>query len=297
MQKYLPSKQFVRLILIALALALLVFILGKILNKKTVWQNKSLDEKAVSNSNKEDFFSVDSDGDGLYDWEEALWETNPKLKDSDGDGVDDKKFIENKRKDADFDETYKSNPDNETEVFAKQFFTTAAVLNQSGSFNQDTIDNFSSGISQSIENFTLKDKYTLSDLKLGNISFEQYKKNISDIYERVGTLEFSELTIIAFIIENPNDEDGLNELGKYLAYSDSLIKGYLSTNVPNSNIGLHLSFINNLDKISEIMKNSIYIDDDPLKVATYLSKYDEYSTKLLKDINALKNYFSSNGII
>jgi len=297
MQKYLPSKQFVRLILIALALALLVFILGKILNKKTVWQNKSLDEKAVSNSNKEDFFSVDSDGDGLYDWEEALWETNPKLKDSDGDGVDDKKFIENKRKDADFDETYKSDSSNETEVFAKQFFTTTAVLSQGNNFNQDTIDQFSDSIGQSISSFSLKDKYTLSDLKLGNTTALQYQKNISDIYARLEKPESNELTLLAYIMENPNDQYGLDELGKYLSFSDSLVKGFLAVNVPNSNAGLHLSFVNNLDKMSEIMKSIIYIEEDPLKVVAYLGKYDEYSDRLLKDIESFKKYFSTDGII
>jgi len=296
MQKYLPSKQFVKTIGIALGLALLVFTIGKIFNKKVVWENSSKEDQAKVNES-EDFFSKDTDGDGLKDWEEALWATDPSLKDTDGDGIDDKKYVENKRKEIDVDETYVPNSDNETEVFAKQFFTTAAVLNQSGTFNQDTVEQFSSGISQSVENFTLKDKYTLSSLKIGNISPEQYKKNISDVYARIGKLEFNELTILAYIMENPNDKYGLDELGGYLAYSDSLIKGLLSTNVPNANAGLHLSFVNNLDKIAEIMKNSAYVESDPLKVVTYLSKYDEYSDRLLKDIEFFRNYFSSNGII
>ncbi len=296
MQKYLPSKQFVRTILIALALGSLVFLVGKLLNKKTVWQSKS-GEELVKLSEEDDFFSQDTDEDGLYDWEEALWNTNPALKDTDDDGVDDKKFVENKRKEIDVDETYKPDSDNETEVFAKQFFTTAAVLDQSNSFNQDTVEQFSKGVSQSITNFTLKDKYTLSNLKLSNISPVEYHKNISELYAKLGTLEVNELTLIAYILENPTDQYGLDELGNFLTFSDNLVKGLLNMNVPNSNAGLHLSFVNNLDKIAEIMKNSVYVEDDPLKVVTYLSKYDEYSEKLLNDINSLKNYFSSNGII
>ncbi len=296
MQKYLPSKQFVKIIGTAVLLALLIFIFGKILNKKTVWQNSS-SEAFASVAESEDFFSLDTDEDGLYDWEEALWGTNPSLKDTDGDGLDDKKYVENKRKEVDFDETYKSNPNNETEVFAKQFFTTASVLNQNGSFNQDTVDQFSQGIGQSIENFSLKDKYTMSDLKIGNTSVDQYKKDVSDIYARLGKLETSELTLLAYILENPEDKYGLDELGKYLSFSEGLIKGLLGTKVPNSNVGLHLSYINNLDKMSEIMKSVFFLEEDPLKVATYFSKYDEYSEKLLNDINAFKKYFSTNGVI
>jgi len=296
MQKYLPSKQFVKTILLALLAALIVFVVGKILNKKVVWENVKSDANVVL-AEDNDFFSQDKDEDGLYDWEEALWGTNPELKDTDGDGVDDKKFIENKRKEIDIDETYKSNEDNETQVFAKQFFTTAAVLNQSGTFNQDTVDQFSQGVNQSITNFSLKDKYTLSNLKLSGVSVQEYHKKMSEVYARLKKPEVNELTLMAYIMENPGDQDALNDLGDHLSYLDSLIKGLLALNVPNSNAGLHLSYVNNLDKISEIMKSIIYIEEDPLKVVTYLSKFDEYSDKLLNDIESFRNYFTSNGII
>ncbi|MEZ4103105.1 MAG: hypothetical protein R3B55_00855 [Candidatus Paceibacterota bacterium] len=296
MQNYLPSKQFVKTILVTLLAAAVLVVVGKLLSNKSVWENKD-SKSIVSSSENEDFFSKDTDGDGLYDWEEALWNTNPRVKDSDGDGIDDKTFVENKRKTIDADETYKENPDNETEVFAKQFFTTAAVLNQGGTFNQDTVDQFSSGINKSIVNFSLKDKYTLSSLKLSNISPDQYRQNISDLFNRLQKPEINELTILAYIMENPNDLDGLDELGNYLAFSDALIKGLLTMNVPNSNAGLHLSYVNNLDKISEIMRSALYIEEDPLRVVTYLSKYDEYSDRLLKDIESFKKYFNSNGII
>jgi hypothetical protein len=117
------------------------------------------------------------------------------------------------------------------------------------------------------------------------------------IYARLTAPEINELTLLAYVMENPGDKDALDELGSYLSFSDSLIKGLLAIEVPNSNAGLHLSYINNLDKIAEIMRSSIYVEEDPLKVVTYLSKYDEYSERLLKDINSFKQYFSSNGII
>ena len=296
MQKYLPSKQFVKTISLALLAALIVFIVGKILNKKVVWENSGSDANVVL-AEDSDFFSQDKDEDGLYDWEEALWGTNPDVKDTDGDGVDDKKFVENKRKDVDIDETYKPDSDNETEVFAKQFFTTAAVLDQSGSFNQDTVEQFSQGVGQSINNFSLKDKYTLSNLKLTGVSVQEYHKKMSEIYARLKKPEVNELTLLAYIMENPEDEDALNDLGVNLAYLDGLIKGLINTEVPHGNAGLHLSYINNLDKISEIMKSIIYVEEDPLKVVTYLSKFDEYSDKLLNDIESFRNYFISNGII
>lgn len=297
MQKYLPSKQFVKTILVALALGVFVLLFGKIFTNKTVAENKQASKNISLNQKDGDFFSLDSDGDGLYDWEEALWGTNPLLKDSRGDGISDYDYVQARRKEIDTDETYRSNPNNETEAFAKQFYTTAAVLNQSGTFSQDSVEQFSQSFSQSISNFNIKDKYTLSDLKLSGVSAVEYHRKIAEIYASLSKPEVNELTLIAYILENPNDEFAMEELGIYLSFSQALINGLLSVNVPNSNAGLHLSYVNNLYKMSEIMRNVVYMDQDPLKFASYLSRYDEYSNRILADIKSFQQYFASNGII
>ncbi|MDQ5883296.1 MAG: hypothetical protein QG654_209 [Patescibacteria group bacterium] len=296
MEKYLPSKQFARTILAALALGLVVFLVGKILNKKTVWENKS-GEEAVALEQNEDFFSQDTDSDGLYDWEEALWSTNPSLKDTDGDGIDDKKFVENKRKEIDVDETYESDPNNETEVFAKQFFTTASVLNQSGSFNQETVNQFSQGVGQSISNFTLKDKYTLSDLKLSAVSADTYYGNFKTLYNSLPNKEIKELENIALLIQNPEDQVALDNVAKINLMYSKLEDGLLSMDVPYNVSGGHLFLLNNINKISQVILESRNIDYDPLKVTTYLSKYDEYSNNIESALGTLASYFSQNGII
>lgn len=296
MQKYLPSKQFVRTILIALLLGSVVFVVGKILNKKTVWQSKS-GEDLVKISKEDDFFSQDTDEDGLYDWEEALWSTNPALKDTDGDGVDDKKFIENKRKEIDVDTTYKSDPNNETEVFAKQFFTTASVLSQSGSFNQETLDQFSNGIGQSISNFTIKDKYNLASLKLSGISAENYYNNFESLYNSLPHKEVRELENIALLIQNPEDTTALDNIAKINLMYSKLEDGLLTMEVPYNASGGHLFLLNNINKVSIVILESRNIDYDPLKVTTYLSKYDEYSKNVSSALSTLASYFNQSGII
>ncbi len=296
MQKYLPSKQFVRIILITLFLGSLVFLVGKILNKKTVWQSKS-GEELVKLIKEDDFFSQDTDEDGLYDWEESLWSTNPALKDTDSDGVDDKKFVENKRKEIDVDETYKSDSNNETEVFAKQFFTTASVLSQSGSFNQETIDQFSQGVGKSISNFTIKDKYNLGSLKLSGISAENYYKNFEALYNSLPHKEVRELENIALLIQNPEDTTALDNIAKINLMYSKLEDGLLAMEVPYNASGGHLFLLNNINKVAIVILESRNIEYDPLKVTTYLSKYDEYSKNVSSSLSTLASYFNQNGII
>lgn len=297
MQKYLPSKQFVKTILGSIAVGLIILFVSKIFSNKTVAENKDESRNIALGQEEGDFFSQDNDGDGLYDWEEALWGTSPTLKDTDGDGVSDYDFVESRKKEIDTDETYQPDPGNETEAFAKQFYTTAAVLGQSDTFDQSVVEQVSQGFGQAISNFNIKDKYTLSDLKLSGVTVLEYHGEISKIYEGLSKPASNELTLIAYILENPNDEFAMDELGAYLAFSEALINGLLSVKVPNSNAGLHLSYVNNLHKMSEIMRNVVYLEDDPLKFASYLSKYDEYSDKLLNDIKSFQEYFASNGII
>ena len=43
------------------------------------------------------FTNIDSDGDGLRDWEEEVWGTDPNKVDSDGDGVDDGQEVKDDR--------------------------------------------------------------------------------------------------------------------------------------------------------------------------------------------------------
>ncbi len=296
MQNYLPSKQFVRIILVTAVVGLVIFFGGKLLNNKTTWNNDSSDEVASASAST-DFFSKDTDSDGLYDWEEALWSTNPALKDTDGDGVDDKKFVENKRKESDFDETYKPDSSNETEVFAKQFFTTAAVLNQGGAFNQETIGQFSSGVDQSIVNFNLKDTYALSDLKLSPISADLYYTSFKTLYNSLPHKGIPELETLALVIQNPEDTATIEKISNiHLSYS-KLIDGLVRMDVPYGASGGHLFLLNNIDKLSKILVESRNINNDPLKVTTYLSKYNEYSNNIDSALGTLASYFSQNGIL
>ncbi len=296
MQKYLPSKQFVRIILLAILGGLIIFFVGKILNKKTVWNNSS-SESVVASSQNQDYFSQDTDGDGLYDWEEVLWGTNSALKDTDGDGIDDKKYVENKRKTSDFDESYKADPSNETEAFAKQFFITTAVLNKSGTFNQETVNDFSAGVDQSIVNFNLKDSYTLSDLKLSPVSPETYYNSFKNLYNSLPYKNISELETLSQIIQNPEDVSALEKIANINLMYIKLRDGMIKMEVPYAASGTHLFFVNNLDKISKILLEAKNINNDPLKVTTYLSKYNEYSNNIQSSLKSFSIYFSQNGII
>lgn len=297
MNKYLPSKQFIKIIGITILVGAILFFVGNVVSNKSFFQKQDKTSANVSAEQKGDFFDIDSDNDGLFDWEEALWGTNPRLKDSDNDGVDDKKYVENKRDEIDSDETYTPDDSNETDLFARQFFTTAAVLNQSGSFDQGVVDEFSKNIGLSINNFNIQDKYKLSDIKMSAVSPDAYYKNLSTVFSELISKNISELSVIARIIENPEDQSAVSDLSAILAIYKNMENSLLKTETPYSISGTHLSLLNSVYKVSEILNESRNISKDPLRATVYLSKYNEFSENISNDFETLTSYFKQNGII
>jgi len=85
-RKYLPSKKFWTALSVTLFIILLSVVIS-IFSKNTVkYSNDSL----VSATNTaSSFTNTDSDNDGLPDWKEALYGTDPHNPDTDGDGTND----------------------------------------------------------------------------------------------------------------------------------------------------------------------------------------------------------------
>ncbi|MFH1454824.1 MAG: hypothetical protein ABIF22_00655, partial [bacterium] len=85
-RKYLPSKKF----LIALSIAVAVILIAIIFNywKPNITKYKNPDLATNTNASSS-FIEIDSDNDGLADWKENLYGTNPKNADSDGDKTSD----------------------------------------------------------------------------------------------------------------------------------------------------------------------------------------------------------------
>ena len=91
MHKYLPSKRF-SFIILAVVIALVIILvfpsLVNLIKEKTAAAPAPL--SAVETRAKvQEFMVLDSDHDGLPDWEEALYKTDPHNPDTDGDGTTD----------------------------------------------------------------------------------------------------------------------------------------------------------------------------------------------------------------
>lgn len=84
MHKYLPSKRFIYIILSIIIALGIIYIFSFFTKAKAPVKVLSVTEVKAKVG---EFMALDSDTDGLKDWEEALYKTDPKNPDTDSDGT------------------------------------------------------------------------------------------------------------------------------------------------------------------------------------------------------------------
>ena len=171
--KYLPSKKFMLIIGSGIVLLIIIYV---IFFMASPGQNFSMGNKEkntalkVENQNVTDLIAKDTDGDGVPDWEEALWGTDPGKKIT-FNNTPDATYIENKKKALNIEESVGINEQNlsETDKFAREFFSSYTAMKSSGQADSKTINDFSNALGQKIVNPDLIDRYSSTDVKIDSV--------------------------------------------------------------------------------------------------------------------------------
>lgn len=298
--KYLPSKKFVKFIGAAVILGAVIWVGSRLLAREVNFKRAD-DALSLKDSKEDNFYTRDSDGDGIYDWEEGLWGTDPENKDSDGDGVTDgdeikadKKQIQDKNN-LD-DSTIPSDKNlNQTEIFARQLFSAASLAKQSGGLTSGSLDSFSKAFGKSVSEAKIADVYNSSQIKLTDMNAAAYKKEIAEIFKPYLDSGISADNAIYRLssgdIAAENDIEKLSEL-----YHDISNKLILSP-APYTMAGAHLSLANNTAKLSIAMINMKNLGEDPVLATVGFNQYETYISEIEKALKTIGDYFKAGGII
>ena len=193
--------KYKRTLWVALAIVFVVALF--FIKDKTVFKNNSSSvlERisgglTYENETLENLIKKDTDDDGILDWEEGLWGTDPTKKETTPgtpDGVAVEKLKAEQSENT--ENKGKNNPANQgeenltqTDRFSRELFATVAALNQNGTMDQATIDALSASLAEQIQNSAPQKIYVLKDIKIiNNDSFQAVKKysdTLTDIYEK-----------------------------------------------------------------------------------------------------------------
>jgi len=246
-----------------------------------------------------DLINKDSDGDGVTDWEEGLWGTNPLSIDSNEDGVPDGVEI-SKMKLARGNVTIgtgNGEPEGgltETDTFSRELFSTIATLNQVGEVNQETIEKLSDSLVSQVKNPVVRKIFLISDIKIiednSAQAFKNYNNALDNIFEK-SPITGSVMDILERFVNDEEEVDlgVLSELDPIITQTTKFLDGIANINVPKDLSQFHLSVLNGLERIIENLNDIKLFDVDPIIAMGAVSKYQENLDLLGNAITALTN--------
>ena len=303
--RYLPSKKFTIITSIINALGAIIFVIFFMPSSGenfSITGNKKNTPLKVENQSITDLMEKDTDGDGIPDWEEALWGTDPNKKIT-FNNTPDAAYIENKKKGLKIEESVNEQNLTETEKFAREFFTSYAAMKSSGQVDNNAINNFSSALGQKIVNPDLIDRYSETDVKVNGVddtvTKQKYYQDIKNLFQNYQSLGIGdELSIISNgLASNSSNEatistdqnNKLSVIGN--AYQD-FAKKIMEMSVPQSLTEYHLRIANSSNNTGISVLGMEEIASDPIVGLSGLSQYQKYSDDLVKAVGDLETFLS-----
>ena len=282
---------------IALVLVVGFFLFSFIFSKEESFATGEIKNSAgltAGNQTINDLIQNDIDGDGIADWEEALWGTNktsPRTFDDTPDAV----YIENKKKELNIEQNENTAELTETEKFAREFFSTYTAMTASGEVDQDTIEGFSNALGQKIVNPALLNHYTEADVKIdmndnsnSQIVKQKYYESLKNLfasYQEAGIGD--ELDIVNRGLVSYGGETTTDPYGQLPVIADAyqnFAEKIMELQVPSELALYHLQVANSSNNTGISVLNMREIIKDPLVGLEGISQYQKYSEDLVKAV-------------
>ena len=256
----------------------------------------------------------DTDGDGLSDWEEQLWGSDPLVTDTDGDGTNDKEEVDSNRNptiaypDDDVStitglqgSKNQVSDDSTTSAgnFARSLISRYLSLTESGTnINSGEFDDFTSGLLNQTSNaqdgiYTESDISVLAEPEPGDI--RAYGNSVGEVLTKI----FDNLTETARVVQRPvslftkTDHSIVNSS---ITTGSSLVSDLIKIPVPVGVSEAHIVLSNNMSLVLTSIVRISDAESDPLAALSALTKYREGISLSDSALDALGTYMVDNGV-
>ena len=311
---YLKQKKLILgLIIILLALASWFLIFSPKKFTSVIYESKST--LGFKNIDK----NIDSDNDGLKDWEETLWKTDSLKADTDEDGTIDGQEIKENRNPlvkgpndgllettlplADSDQ----NQDRQTltDILGKEIISAVltAKMQNGQPLSEDQKNGIMSSFVSSLNTISKNDSvvYESKDVHLVPAGSAEktraYGNDTAAIIKKYfDPLDESELDVLQNALKN-QDENKLKKLESLSAAYEKSSKEISNVDVPYEFLENHLAVINSFHQISAELRNMQKVISDPALGLVVIKQYKESSQKAYEALKSMNNYFTKNGIV
>lgn len=239
-----------------------------------------------------EYQNIDSDSDGLFDWEENLWGTDSLNSDTDNDGTKDGREVALSR------DPNKKGPDDmwtpnsylEEYVAASNIdpnsLTSRIAKNLLIGVGQQKTDITEDLLAQIKSEIQIRPTYKKENLITFNPADKTKLQNYADNFILIYQNETNKT------IANPTaGTDVYVNAYKNMALSLSIIE------VPEDIAALHTEYINNLSALSSLTEIIAQAESDPIKMIAVMPEYDRIFQSHETVLEQLKAYMQKNAII
>ncbi|MEK7574799.1 MAG: hypothetical protein AAB511_01050 [Patescibacteria group bacterium] len=259
---------------------------------------------------------IDTDQDGLRDWEEGLWKTDPINPDTDSDGTEDSAEIKlnrdpllagpNDKLDTDTVDN-KINPETEadltdTDKFSRELFVKIIAAGQAE--NPPTETDFQNFLNSTIQNQVVTQKarsYTSADFSVDNeetpAKIKAYGNALATILKTPPTKKFEYEINIVERAQEKKDPEILKQLEPNISAYANLENTLLKMTVPKSALPVHIALTNGAAGMAWSITGLSYILTDPIKALPGVAGYGENFQAFIKSLGGFNKYFISSKVI
>jgi len=308
---YLPQKK-IKIILLAVLTTLVVFFFLFKYSKTNMVNGLGIGSKPITYVNSANsVLDKDSDGDGLKDWEEALWKTDPNNPDTDGDGTPDGEEIKLGRDPLKKGPDDKYNPDNflnnmnstgttgttspisETDAFSQAFLVKYLMLKQqNGNLDEASKQELVNALTSNMVKTDLPVIYKISDLKISedtsSAALKKYSQKMNEIFNKKykNPTPGDEYYILEDAMVNGKLER-LTELKSMVEMYKNMQIDYLNVSVPKSIADYHLKFLNSLAGLERATGKFGNTEEDPLNGLLAIKEYQVAASNYISSLESI----------
>ena len=314
MKQYLPSKKFFVVVLSC------ILVMGGIYGYQT-WRKKINDERAKIaiekiNNQAKSLADIDTDGDGLLDWEESYWGSDYKKTDTDGDGTPDEKEIELRRDPltpgpndyvrtiGESKQTMTTSLENLTESEKLMRGMLTAIMYSNDPTNEDFAKKVTQDIVSSIneKGKNLPETYSVSQIKTiseTSESLKTYGNAVGGILKNSEeTLKEGNVTVLILARGlKANDSSVFNELDPFIQKNKTGATALLKLSAPKYTASLHLALINSIENVAFAMGNLKFVISDPVRGLTGMQQYKTAVQEMEDAREKVRAHLENSGII
>ena len=226
---------------------------------------------------------VDTDGDGLKDWEETLWGMDPKKIDSDNNGVTDNIEVAQMKQRGETPSAQQrigtSSPLSRTDLLTQKLFGDYMGLKQQGNIASADLQTIASRSLSSLSGGKTANVYEMSDVRVATQATTQksvltFANNALVFFTELQSKKSILTSLVGIDIEAK--EYRVNSLAISDIYT-SLAKKLLTVEVPKEIAITYLSLINTYAKTGLEFQNVANGAEDPALAAQALQKIQSYA--------------------